>query len=259
MATALALYNETIRLLNESGDSSLGEVGDGFGNVQVYTAQTIIAYINEAIKECCRTCIYVPAKGSITQTNAIINLSDVPCDVTYVPTPTPTPPATVQNDASLIWHPLTVLAGSTGLTHCSEPSLRAYQLDFESAATGTPKYWLRQGDYIVRTFPAPASSTVFTIYGCGTLAGFAIPVADALPDDTLSITVIPDDIQLKMWASYAAYKLVLKNTDDPSIAARSFWGNTYNELRMRLWSQLDSFVRMPGSPFAIPPVTGGQG
>jgi hypothetical protein len=90
--------------------------------------------------------------------------------------------------------------------------------------------------------------TVFTVYGCGTLGDIG----------ATSVTVIPDDLQLRMWASYAAYKLALKNTDDPSVAQRAFWGNWYNETRMRLWSQLDTFLRMPGSPFAIPPVTGGS-
>jgi len=261
MATALALYNETIRLLNESTDSSLGEVGDGTGTVSVATSTTIIAYINEAVNECCRTCIYVPAKATITQSNPIVNLSDVVCDAAYVPTPTFTPPPTitVQNDANKLWFPLTVTAGSTSLVHCSEPTLRAYSPSFESEATGTAKYWYRLGDYSIRLYPSPATSQVITVYGAGTLAGFALPDELTPPDDTLTITVIPDDIQLKMWASYAAYKLVLKNTDDPSIAARSFWGNVYNESRMRLWGQLDSFLKMPGSPFAIPPVTSGQG
>lgn len=255
MATALALYNETIRLLNESFDSSLGEVGNGSGTVDIWTSKTIVEYLNEAVNECCRTCIYVPARASITQTNPIVNLSDVSCLSTYVETL-----PNNQNDASKLWFPLTVLAGSTSLTHCSEPTLRAYSPSFESDASGTPKYWYRLGDYSLRLYPAPATSQVITVFGAGTLAGFTVPPDDVTPpDDTVTITVIPDDIQLKMWAAYAAYKLVLKNTDDPSIAARSFWGNWYNESRMRLWSQLDSFLRMPGSPFAIPPVTGGQG
>jgi hypothetical protein len=262
MATALALYNETIRLLNESYDSSLGEVGNGSGTAQVFTPQTIIAYINEAVNECCRTCIYVPAKATITQSNPIVNLSDVVCDAAYVPTPTFTPPPTitVQNDANKLWFPLTVVAGTTSLIHCSEPTLRAYSPSFESDAVGTAKYWYRLGDYSLRLYPSPATSQAITVYGAGTLAGFTIPPDDVTPpDDTLTITVIPDDLQLRMWAAYAAYKLVLKNTDDPSIASRSFWGNWYNESRMRLWSQLDTFLKMPGSPFAIPPVTGGQG
>ena len=244
MAALQTLIDETIRLLNESTDTSLGEVGDGSGIVSVTSTQTITTYLNEAVKECCRTCIYVPAKGSVTQSNPLINLSDISCDNNYVPTISST-----VNDATALWFPLTVMAGTTALTHCSEPTLRAYSPSFESDATGVSKYWLRQGDYGIRIYPAPTTSTVFTIYGAGTVGNLG---AD-------SLTIIPDDIQLKMFPAYAAYKLVLKNTDDPSIAARSFWGNWYNESRMRLWSQLDHFLKMPGSPFAIPPVTGGQG
>lgn len=243
MATLATLTSEVLRLLNEATNSSLGEVGNGSGTVSVTTSQTIEAYLNEAIKECCRTCIYVPAKGAVTQANPIINLSSLVLDGNYVPTD-----ASTVNDAAAIWFPLTVQSGSTNLVHCSEPTLRAYDPSFESTATGTPKYWYRSGDYQIRIYPAPSTSTVFTVYGCGTL-----------PDvSATSITVIPDDIQLKMWASYAAYKLALKNTDDPSVLQRAFWGDWYNESRMRLWGQLDYFLKLPGSPFAIPPVTSGQ-
>lgn len=252
MATALKLYKETLRLLNESLDSSLGELGDGAGAVDTTTATTITDYLNEAIAETCKTCIYVPAKATITQTSPIINLHDLSVDGTYVPTPTPTPPDTISNDATVLWFPLTVVAGSTSLVHCSEPTLRAYSPTFEADATGTPKYWYRNGQNSIRIYPAPSSSTSFTIYGCGRIADLVSL------DDNADVTIIGDDVQLKMWASYAAYKLALKNTDDPSVAQRAFWGNWYNEARMRLWAGMDHWLKMPGSPFAIPPVTGGQ-
>lgn len=243
MANLATLTSEVLRLLNEATNSSIGEVGDGSGTVTTTTSATIEAYLNEAIKETCRTCIYVPAKGTITQSNPIINLSSISLDEDYILTDDET-----VNDASSMWFPLTVQSGLTNLTHCSEPSLRAYDPSFEATAVGTPKYWYRSGDYGIRVYPAPSASTTFTVYGCGVLGDIS----------ATSITVIPDDLQLKMWASYAAYKLALKNTDDPSVAQRAFWGNWYNETRMRLWSQLDTFLRMPGSPFAIPPVTGGS-
>jgi len=243
MANLTTLTSEVLRLLNEATNSSVGEVGNGSGTVTTTTSATIEAYLNEAIKETCRTCIYVPAKGTITQSNPIINLSSLSLDEDYVLTD-----ASTVNDASSMWFPLTVQSGLTNLTHCSEPSLRAYDPSFEATAVGTPKYWYRSGDYGIRVYPAPSASTTFTVYGCGVLGNIS----------ATSITVIPDDLQLKMWASYAAYKLALKNTDDPSVAQRAFWGNWYNEVRMRLWSQLDTFLRMPGSPFAIPPVTGGS-
>lgn len=254
MATANALYLETLRLLNESGDSSLGELGDGSGAVSILTSTTITDYLNEAIAETCRSCVYVSAKSSaVTQTNPIINLQGLAVDNTYIPTPSPVLPITViSNDAVAIWFPLTVIAGSTSLVHCSEPTLRAYSPTFEADATGTPKYWFRNGQNSIRIYPAPSSSTTFTVYGCGVLD-------DLVPlNATTDITILPDDVQLKMWASYAAYKLALKNTDDPSVSQRAFWGNWYNETRMRLWASLDHFLKLPGSPFAIPPVTGGQ-
>lgn len=249
MATASALYEETLRLLNESLDSSLGELGDGTGLVQTTTDTTITDYLNEAIAETCRTCVYVPAKGTVTQSNPIINLHDLSPDANYVPTPLA---PNESNDATEIWFPLTVVAGTTSLVHCSEPTLRAYSPTFEADALGTPKYWYRNGQNNIRVYPAPLTSTLFTVYGCGI-------IADLVPNDTsTNVTILPDDLQLKMWASYAAYKIALKNTDDPSVAQRAFWGNWYNEARMRLWAGLDHFLKLPGSPFAIPPVTGGQ-
>ncbi len=244
MATLTQLTDEVIRLLNEATNGSLGEVGDGSGNVIIDTNTTIADYLNEAVKESCRTCLYVPAKGTVTQTEHIINLSEVSCLPAYVPTATNT-----VNDATAIWYTMSVMAGSTMLTHCSEPTLRAYNPNYEADAAGTPKYWFRQGDYSIQVYPRPTASTVFTLWGAGTVGD--------LGADTL--TIIPDDLQLKMWASYAAYKLALKNTDDPSVAQRAFWSNWYNECRMRLWGQLDHFLKLPGSPFAIPPVLGGQG
>jgi len=74
MANVTTLIAEVIRLLNEADNSSVGEVGDGSGTVTVDTTTTITDYLNEAIKETCRTCLYVPAKGTVTQTEHIITL-----------------------------------------------------------------------------------------------------------------------------------------------------------------------------------------
>ena len=244
MATLTTLIAETKRLLNEATDSSVGEVGTGTGTLTTLTDTTIQDYINEAVAECCRSCIYVPAKANITQASGIINLKDVVMDTTYIATPGGT-----INDAASMWFPMSVYVGSTPLTHCSEPTLRAYSLSFETT-TGTATHWYRAGQFIVKTYPMPTTSTAFTLYGAGVVTTYSTG-AD-------NITIIPDDLQLKCWASYAAYKLAMKNTDDPSLAQRAFWGNWYNETRMRLWSSLDSMLRLPGAPFAIPPVTAAQ-
>lgn len=251
MSTASALLQETLRLLNETSldSSSLGELGNGSGGISVTTSTTITDYLNEAIAETCRSCVYVPGKGTITQTNPIINLHDLSMVGAYVETPGT---SNELNDAVGIWFPLIVMAGSTGLIHCSEPTLRAYSQNFEADATGTPKYWFRNGQNNIRVYPAPASSTAFTVYGCGVIGNLTAN------NSSVNITILPDDTQLKMWACYAAYKIALKNTDDPSVAQRAFWGNWYNETRMRLWASMDHFLKLPGSPFAIPPVTGGQ-
>jgi len=244
MATLTALIAETKRLLNEATDSSAGEVGSGTGTVDTTTDATITTYINEAVNECCRTCIYVPAKATITQATGIINLTDLACDANYIPTP-----ASTITDAAKMWFPMAVVAGSTQLVHCSEPTLRAFNLSFESS-TGTATHWYRAGQYIIKTYPMPTTSTAFTVYGAGTVINYS--------SGSDNITIIPDDLQLKCWACYAAYKIALKNTDDASLAQRAFWGNWYNEVRMRLWASLDTMLKLPGAPFAVPPVTAAQ-
>jgi hypothetical protein len=247
MATLTALIAETKRLLNEATDSSAGEVGSGTGVVDTATDVTITAYINEAVNECCRTCIYVPAKATLTQTGGIINLKDLACDITYVP-PTGADLTNI-TDASLMWFPMSVFVSGTPLVHCSEPTLRAYNLSFETS-TGAATHWYRAGQYIIKTYPLPTTSTAFTVFGAGTVQNFSV--------GTDNIKIIPDDLQLKCWACYAAYKIALKNTDDPSLAQRAFWGNWYNEVRMRLWASLDTMLKLPGAPFAVPPVTAAQ-
>jgi hypothetical protein len=59
MANLATLTSEVLRLLNEATNSSVGEVGDGSGTVTTTTSATIEAYLNEAIKETCRTCISI--------------------------------------------------------------------------------------------------------------------------------------------------------------------------------------------------------
>jgi hypothetical protein len=53
---------------------------------------------------------------------------------------------------------------------------------------------------------------------------------------------------------YAAYKLAMKNLDDPSLANRiQIWQQWWFDTCQRLWTQLDTSLKMDGTPYAFPP------
>jgi len=59
--------------------------------------------------------------------------------------------------------------------------------------------------------------------------------------------------------AYAARKIALKNYDDPSIVGRTFWGDWYDQVRMQLWTKLDSSYKGPNGIFSVPPVMSAGG
>ena len=90
-----------------------------------------------------------------------------------------------------------------------------------------------------------------TIYGCGVIA---IPAGDTDPIDIF----LPDDVLKQILATYVAMKLIMKNVDDPSLAQRMFWRDSYDGMRMKLWMQMDSHMKTQGAPFFVPPIPQAQ-
>ena len=223
------LRYETLRLLNETNLSVVGEIATGNGatgtagaTFTISSDEGLLDYLNEGAAEMCRTCCYIA--GTYTGSTATRTLS-------YA--------------SASMWFPTHARVGSSRLVHCGEQELAMYDQDYPST-TGTPTYWYRVGPYDVGLYPVPTSSTSVVFTG----AVIATPITTS----SGTYNFAPDDILLKALPAYAAAKLALKNFDDPSIVGRSFWKDWYDMARLTLWQQLDTSLKMPGGIFAVPPV-----
>jgi hypothetical protein len=237
MATLANLRNDVLILLNEIGTVTTNVIGalpTSTGGSDIVTTETTIdQFINEAAAEMARTCVYIPTTVTISgHTGSVVSLS-----------------------SSSIWWPMSVTAGTTLLQHTSDLRLRAWQPNFETfsgtltlpngGTTTTPYYWYRRQPQTVGIFPTVASSTNIVVYGAG-LPPTITAVADAV--------FAQDDILRNTLPVYAAYKLAMKNLDDPSLSARiQVWQQWWFDSTQSLWNQLDSSLKMEGSPYQIPP------
>lgn len=245
--TILQLRNETYKLLNEATNSTIGVLSDGVGAIVSGHASdnTINQYLMDGISEMCRTCVAVPAVGTGTYASNTRTLSINSLSIT--------------NPVSgLLWFPTDVYISGVRLTHASESSIRANDLSYASAVTTDPAavlYWYRHDNYAISLYPYNSTASM-----TATVHGYGIPNVDlsgvAGTDNLKSYSFIPDDLLRQSLPAYAAVKLIMKNTDDPTLVDRLFWKNWYNETRIRLYSQLDGGLRQAGGPFAIPPVIG---
>ncbi len=248
MAQTIAqLRKETLKLLNEATNSTLGVVSSGTGTVAVGNESdaSINQFLMEGIAEMCRTCVAIPAVGTYTvgANTRTFYLKDV----------------TVSNPVlGAIWFPTDVYISGTRLIHASESSVRANDLTYASAVTTVAadvQYWYRHDNYAISLYPYNSTTSM-----SATVHGYGVPNTDLTgisgTDDLKSYSFIPDDLLRQTIPAYAAVKLVLKNLDDPTLAERMTWRNWYNEGRMKLYLQLDAGLRQTGGPFAIPPVMG---
>lgn len=238
------LRTEVYKYLNESSNSTLGQLPNGQGGTTVTGDNVVKDWIVEGINALCRSCVYYPVVATIS----------VPSQGASVALTSPT---SVVPASSAIWYPTDVYIGSRRLLHASEQSIRANDLGYKgtgATAESNVKYWYRQDNYRLLVYPYnnTANPIVLTVHGAG------VPPVPAA-DDAADYSFLPDDLMKQLVASYVAMMLVYKNTDDPSVAQRAFWGGQYNEGRMRLWNRLDSNLRLPNQPFAQPPVLMQQG
>lgn len=238
MATLTDLRNDTLILLNEVGtiaNSPIGALPDGSGGTDVVTTTvTIDQFINEAAAEMARSCIFIPASVTVAgHTGSVVSTS-----------------------TTGIWFPMSVTVAGTLLQHTSDTRLRAWQPNFETftgtltlpngGTTTSPTYWYRREPRTIGIFPTVASPSAVAIYGAS-----VPPTITAVVDATFAA----DDILRNTLPVYAAYKLAMKNLDDPSLAARiQLWQQWWFDSTQKLWNQLDSSLKMEGSPYASPPV-----
>ena len=135
---------------------------------------------------------------------------------------------------------------------------------------GTNSLVVNQPVYFTTTTTLPSGLTLGTTYYILTktatnitvstaIGGAAVTIAGAIPAGVHSLVAdslfAPDDVLRNTLPVYAAYKLAMKNIDDPSLAARiQLWQQWWFDSTQRLWNQLDSSLKMEGSPYASPPV-----
>jgi len=241
------LRKEVYKLLNEATNTTLGAVSSGTGIIAAgYDSDsTINQFLMEGISEMCRSCVSVPAVGTLTYA---ANTRTAYMSAVSVTSPT----------LGAIWFPTDVYISGTRLIHASESSVRANDVTYASAVTAVAtnvQYWYRHDNYAISLYPYNSTSSMIA-----TVHGYGVPNVDLIgipgTDDLKSYSFIPDDLLRQTIPAYAAVKLVLKNIDDPTLANRLSWRNWYNEGRMKLYMQLDGGLRQAGGPFAVPPVLG---
>jgi len=233
------LRTEVYKYLNESSNSTLGQLPNGQGGTTVTGDNVVKDWIIEGINALCRSCVFYPVVATI----------NVPSQSAAAPI---TSAASITPNGAQLWYPMDVYVGNTRLTHASEQSIRANDMAYKATAAtieSAIKYWYRQDNYRVAVYPYnnTASPVALTVHGAG------VPPVPAT-DDAADYSFIPDDLMKQLVASYVAMMLVFKNTDDPSVAQRAFWGNQYNEGRMNLWQRLDANLRLANQPFSMPPI-----
>lgn len=244
MAQTMAqLRKETYKILNEANNTTVGALGDGTGGVVASydSDSTINMFIAEGVAELCRSCVAYPVTGSLSFSSGIRTGL-----IQSVTSPSPA--------NATLWFPTDVLIGSTLLTHTGESSLRANDLSYASSTTASSAnvtHWYRQDNFAISLYPYVVGATTSV-----TVRGYGIP--DCTLSDATSFDFIPDDLLRQALPAFAATKVIMKNIDDPTLANRMFWKSWYDNVRMKLYMQLDSGLKRPGGPFAIPPVVAQQ-
>jgi hypothetical protein len=225
---------EAYRLLNETNASVLGQLPDGTGGADTISSTAgVTTFIREAVTDICKTCVYIPVSATATVPVGALSLTISGTTAT---------PVTV-SPSGTIWSVTDVYVTSplTRLTHASEQSIRANDLSYTTTTTTS----------LASILYANPLTVALTIYGCGVIA---IPAGDTDPFDMF----LPDDVLKQILATYVAMKLIMKNVDDPSLAQRMFWRDSYDGMRMKLWMQMDAHMKTPGAPYFVPPVPQAQ-
>ena len=242
------IREEAYRLLNETNASVLGQLPDGTGGTDTISSTAgVKTFITEAVTDICKTCVFIPVSATATVPAGALSLTISGTTAT---------PVTVSPSGS-IWSVTDVyVTGVARLTHASEQSIRANDLSYTTTTTtslGSILYWYRPDAYRIALYPRNVTplTVPMTIYGCGVIA---IPAGDTDPIDMF----LPDDVLKQILATYVAMKLIMKNVDDPSLAQRMFWRDSYDGMRMKLWMQMDSHMKTQGAPFSVPPIPQAQ-
>lgn len=222
------LANRIYRRLNENANTDLPTLQSGTNTTPTLDAITgIIDGYNNALAELCRTCLPIPASGSITVSSgaAVISLSSA---------------TGLTSGVSVLWCANEAQFGGTALIPVGALQMSNWinsSGGIYQSATGTPAYFSDFGDPLQLAInPRPTTGATLTV------GGFGIPtVATAGSDNTSSF--LPDDL-LEILEFRICSMLAKKGLDDPTLASRiPVWDSLYNERRVQLWSRIDRRTR----------------
>lgn len=206
---------------NLPANTELGELPTGTGNTpDETTTQAVARYLNLGQEELCRNGLAPLESGTIIWGIGVRTkrLTD------FTPT----------SNGRILMMPTGAKWGSTSLTFVGAQAMRNYDPDYQNqtAATGTPGYWYREGENI-GLYRAPSSSATVTVDGYW----FAAPLTDVV-DFTLG------DEWADALVSYAIAELALKNADDPNMGSRyPEHRRRFDEACMRIYLNLSEEER----------------
>ncbi len=206
--TLTDMTNSVFIRLNESLNSPVGNLEYGSGNTafQVTTA-TIRQYLDEGMTEVFKACLLLPGKGLAYTTAGVYlyTLNDLNAQMERTRSL-----ANLYADGSTLWAARGVTYDNTALFYCGIEALALRTNNFQNVATGTPRYWYRDGMEAVGIWPAPATAAGLTAFG------YVTP-----PSLALSATAVwMQDSEVDGVEFYAAIKIAEKAFDDPSLYGR---------------------------------------
>ena len=240
--TISTLANRIYRRLNESANSDIATLPTGTDTTYTTSAiQGIVDFYNETCGELARTCIPVPASGTIAATigQPVYSLQNLTVSgVAYLWC------ATGVYYAGALVNPvgyvpmLNYVAGSGGIYNNTN---------------GTPAYWADLGGDQSNIVVNPAPSGTSTI----TVGGFAVPTAAV--DGTSTTAWLADDL-LEIVECRICSLIAKKNLDDPTLAARiPVWDGLYYQRCEQLWERLETPLRRWRFPSNPNPNSGEKG
>jgi hypothetical protein len=234
MAVATSvLKTNMLAFLDESTASAMAEIGDGSGNIVTTNDTMLEFFLNRAQEEICRTCFYLRGKGHITAFSATeLTLSTLVLD-------------TAQGQ---LWAARTVVFNGLTLKRIDMDRLEVQVPGFEFAATGTAKYWYNVGSRaVIGLQPTPTVAARLDVSG---------PALPAAITTNGTVNFLPDDEAQLLIPYRAAEMAAKKNFHDPTLFPRAaIVRDAYDEIRMRMWQEIEPGVRLDLYP--NPPVPQG--
>lgn len=214
--TLTQLQNNVLSRLNESGNTSAGELDSGTGGAAtIATTATLTQYINNACAHLCKTCVALQDTATYTYPTGSLT---VPFSAFTTVT------------GGKLWAVRTAKWNGAQLTKAESAYIELGYPSLESDSNGTPLHFYQNGQFAVGLAPKPSADQTLSV------TGFITPVALATGSDTASWI---DDDEAIYIEFYAAYMIAMKNTEDPTLIQKvNPWKMEFESAKARLWTRL---------------------